>query len=172
METDGGKAWKVCVEGNAKSFEDVYKANGAVDIIDAQAAQSAAKDKALAALEGNMPSPRSDGRFKSKLSVDPTPFSYVRLEDMTARKRFGLVLRFEARIDHSAPPPPSASPGGTESSSSGDGMYEYCDPDAMCARCSAIGGYGWRAPAYWLACAGNAFVPRADIRVAGVVHSG
>jgi len=50
METDGGKAWKVCVEGNSKSFEDVYKANGSVDIIEAQAMSAGAKEKVLAAL--------------------------------------------------------------------------------------------------------------------------
>jgi len=31
-ETDGGKAWKVQLEGNEMSFEGVYKANQPLDV--------------------------------------------------------------------------------------------------------------------------------------------
>eukprot|EP00282_Hemiselmis_andersenii_P035421 CAMPEP_0169442256 /NCGR_PEP_ID=MMETSP1042-20121227/8730_1 /TAXON_ID=464988 /ORGANISM="Hemiselmis andersenii, Strain CCMP1180" /LENGTH=522 /DNA_ID=CAMNT_0009553415 /DNA_START=109 /DNA_END=1677 /DNA_ORIENTATION=- len=43
LETDGGKAWKVKTAGNSMSFEEVYEANGCVDIIEAQALARAAK---------------------------------------------------------------------------------------------------------------------------------
>ncbi len=36
METDGGKAWKVVLDGNEKSFEDVFNINNPLDIIECQ----------------------------------------------------------------------------------------------------------------------------------------
>jgi len=43
LETDGGKVWKEKTAGNTMSFEEVYEANGTVDIIEAQALARSAK---------------------------------------------------------------------------------------------------------------------------------
>merc|ERR1712216_471211 len=43
MDTDGGKAWKLVLQGNDKSFEEVYKANGSLDIIECQKVLALAK---------------------------------------------------------------------------------------------------------------------------------
>ena len=52
LDTDGGKAWKVVLEGNEKSFEDVYKTNGPLDITECQDVMKLAKTKALEILKG------------------------------------------------------------------------------------------------------------------------
>ena len=52
LDTDGGKAWKVVLEGNDKSFEDVYKTNGPLDISECQKVLVLAKQKVLQTLKG------------------------------------------------------------------------------------------------------------------------
>ena len=52
LDTYGGKAWKVVLEGNDKSFEDVYKTNGPLDIFDCQKVLVLAKQKVLQTLKG------------------------------------------------------------------------------------------------------------------------
>jgi hypothetical protein len=49
--TDGGQAWKVRLEGNDMSFEEAYKANGAVDLLAAQKMLSEARAAALASIK-------------------------------------------------------------------------------------------------------------------------
>jgi hypothetical protein len=52
LDTDGGKAWKVVLEGNDKSFEDVYSTNCPLDISECQKVLALAKQKVLATLKG------------------------------------------------------------------------------------------------------------------------
>jgi len=52
LDTDGGKAWKVVLEGNDKSFEEVYKTNGPLDIMECQKVMELAKNKLVGELKG------------------------------------------------------------------------------------------------------------------------
>ena len=51
IDTDGGKAWKIVLEGNDHSFEEVYKTNGPLDIMECQKVLALAKAAVISRLQ-------------------------------------------------------------------------------------------------------------------------
>lgn len=53
LATDGGKAWKVQLDGNPHSFEGIYKANQPLDVRECTAEGDGAHQRAKEALWAN-----------------------------------------------------------------------------------------------------------------------